>query len=162
MSYVDKSDSGHEYIDLSDDSDISSSQMGRPQPPRVAAASACWVSIVTLTDHSAMSLQNHEDVMTRSLFHSRSLQVSVHPNMDDTPLLENLNWLLSIRIDPSDLRACTFGEHTSCRSRTNIRTVLVDITTEPSAFPITAQLIRALWEIVRSFFTRVPLLWYYM
>ncbi len=45
MAHIDLPDSGPEFLDLSDESDVSLSQVGGPQPPGTAAAAQPrWVS----------------------------------------------------------------------------------------------------------------------
>ncbi len=37
-------------------------------------------------------------------------QVQLDRHIDDAPILENIEQLLGLRIDPTDLRTCAFGE----------------------------------------------------
>ncbi len=50
-------------------------------------------------------------ILTFELQHQSLLQVSLHPGLDDVPLLESIDQLLMVCIDPSDLCTCAFSKY---------------------------------------------------
>ncbi len=62
MAHFDSPDSGPEFLDLLDESDMSLSQVSSPQPPGAAAAAQPrWVS-ETLGAHTVAKPQEHHDL----------------------------------------------------------------------------------------------------
>ncbi len=76
--------------------------------------------------------------------------------IDDAPLLERLPLLLAQRSDPTDLQTCTFGMFLLLAQGGPV-VYLHNLTLMTNGHStLTAEIIRVLWDISRSFFVRLP------
>ncbi len=101
--FLDKPSSGSEFLDASsEDSDLA--------PDMMVQYAAAQSTMVSGTFHGKQSLREPSSTMLPLPNNLLILwQYPVHNAVDDKPLLDNLERLLAIRIDPMDLKMCTFG-----------------------------------------------------
>ncbi len=106
--YLDTLDPGADYIDVSDDSQVLTTAVGGggggySQDIVNASIMVGRTSLKT----TKVRQDDHHALLILPLL----LQHPVFRSVDDFPLLESLDRLLAVRIDPSDLKTCAFGKH---------------------------------------------------
>ncbi len=105
--YLDTSDPGADYIDVSDDSQVSTTVAGGSSGyPQEVVSASIMVGQTSLKTTKLRQNDHHTLLILPFL-----LQHPVHRSVDNFPLLESLDHLLAVQIDPSDLKTCTFGKH---------------------------------------------------